>query len=202
MYILRDTPNAAGQYDPIQQTAQPLPPPGYLWWPDSLDRAVFDQYEGFILPTIKRGTVASYEANEEAYEAWKAARLAARKVERIAESKTQLSDYLLCHPMQWTDGQYYAITAEKQQQLTSKIMSATLAAQTSTPYSLTWNATGEECQAWTLKNLTALAFAIDARVTSLVSYQQAQEVAMREASTMEALEAIPVDYDTVEAESA
>lgn len=72
MYILRDAPSAAGQYEPIQQTAQPLPPPGYLWWPDSLDRAVFDQYEGSILPTVKRGTVASYEANAEAYEAWKA----------------------------------------------------------------------------------------------------------------------------------
>ena len=73
MYILRDTPSAAGQYEAIQQTTQPLPPPGYLWWPDSLDRAVFDQYEGFILPTIKRGTVASYEANAKAYEAWKEA---------------------------------------------------------------------------------------------------------------------------------
>ena len=125
MYILRDTPNAAGQYEAIQQTTQPLPPPGYLWWPDSLDRAVFDQYEGFILPTIKRGTVASYEANEEAYEAWKAEQLAARKAERIADSKQQLADYLLTHPMQWTDGQYYAITAEKQQQLTSKTVSYT-----------------------------------------------------------------------------
>ena len=197
MYILRDTPNAAGQYEAIQQTAQPLPPPGYLWWPDSLDRAVFDQYEGFVTLEVARGTVVSCAPNQPAFEAWQAARLAARKVERIAESKTQLSDYLLCHPMQWTDGQYYAITAEKQQQLTSKIMSATLAAQTGTPYSLTWNATGEECQSWTLENLTALAFAIDNRVTSLVSYQQAREVEMRDASTLEALEAIPVDYDSV-----
>ena len=38
---------------------------------------------------------------------------------------------------------------------------------------------------------------IDARVTSLVSYQQAREVEMRDASTLEALEAIPVDYDSV-----
>lgn len=197
MYILKDKPNAAGQYEAIQQTTQPLPPPGYLWWPDSLDRAVFDQYEGVVELEVARGTVVSCQPNQPAFEAWQAARLAARKVERIAESKTQLSDYLLCHPMQWTDGQRYAITAEKQQQLTSKIMSATLAAQTGTPYSLAWNATGEECQAWTLENLTALAFAIDARVTSLVSYQQAQEVAMREASTLEALEAIPVDYDSV-----
>lgn len=197
MYILKNTPNSAGQYEAIQQTTQPVPPAGYVWWPDSLDRAVFDQYEGFVTLEVARGTVVSCAPNQPAFEAWQAARLAARKVERIAESKTQLSDYLLCHPMQWTDGQYYAITAEKQQQLTSKIMSATLAAQTSTSYSLTWNATGEECQAWTLENLTALAFAIDARVTSLVSYQQAQEVAMREASTLEALEAIPVDYDSV-----
>ena len=197
MYILKDTPNSAGQYEAIQQTTQPLPPPGYLWWPDSLERDTFEQYEGFVTLEVARGTVVSCAPNQPAFEAWQAARLAARKAERIAESKARLSDYLLCHPMQWTDGQYYAITAEKQQQLTSKIMSATLAAQTSTPYSLTWNATGEECQAWTLENLTALAFAIDARVTSLVSYQQAQEVAMREASTLEALEAIPVDYDSV-----
>ena len=197
MFILSMTKSEAGQYQAIQQTTQPVPPKGYVWWPDSLDRAVFDQYEGFVTLEVARGTVVSCAPNQPAFEAWQAARLAARKVERIAESKTQLSDYLLCHPMQWTDGQYYAITAEKQQQLTSKIMSATLAAQTSTPYSLTWNATGEECQAWTLENLTALAFAIDARVTSLVSYQQAQEVAMREASTLEALEAIPVDYDSV-----
>lgn len=197
MYILRDTPNAAGQYDPIQQTAQPLPPQGYVWWPDGLDRTTFDQYQGFVELEVARGTVVSCQPNQPAFEAWQAEQLAARKVERIAESKAQLSDYLLCHPMQWTDGQYYAITAEKQQQLTSKIMSATLAAQTGTPYSLTWNATGEECQAWTLENLTALAFAIDARVTSLVSYQQAREVEMRDASTLEALEAIPVDYDSV-----
>ena len=197
MYILRDTPNAAGQYEAIQQTTQPLPPPGYVWWPDYLEQDTFEQYEGFVTLEVARGTVVSCAPNQPAFEAWQAARLAARKVERIAESKTQLSDYLLCHPMQWTDGQYYAITAEKQQQLTSKIMSATLAAQTSTPYSLTWNATGEECQAWTLENLTALAFAIDARVTGLVSYQQAQEVAMQAAATLEALEAIPVDYDSV-----
>ena len=197
MYILKSTPSAEGQYGPILLSNQPVPPEGYVWWPDSVDRAVFDQYEGFVELEVARGTVVSCAPNQPAFEAWQAEQLAARKVERIAESKAQLSDYLLCHPMQWTDGQYYAITAEKQQQLTSKIMSATLAAQTSTPYSLTWNATGEECQAWTLENLTALAFAIDARVTSLVSYQQAQEVAMREASTLEALEAIPVDYDSV-----
>ena len=197
MYILNKTKSEAGRYPALKTWPGLTAPAGFYWWPDSLDRTTFDQYQGFVELEVARGTVVSCAPNQPAFEAWQAAQLAARKIERIAESKGQLSDYLLCHPMQWTDGQSYAITAEKQQQLTGKIMSATLAAQTGTPYSLTWNATGEECQAWTLENLTALAFAIDARVTSLVSYQQAQEVAMQAASTLEALEAIPVDYDSV-----
>lgn len=197
MYILNKTKSEAGQYPALESWPGLTAPAGYYWWPDYLEKDTFEQYQGYVILEVARGTVVSCAPNQPAFEAWQAAQLAARKIERIAESKAQLSDYLLCHPMQWTDGQYYAITAEKQQQLTSKIMSATLAAQTSTPYSLTWNATGEECQAWTLENLTALAFAIDARVTRLVSYQQAQEVAMREASTLEELEAIPVDYDSV-----
>ena len=196
MFILNETP-VDGKYQDIVEWPGVKAPNGYLWWPDYLEKDTFEQYQGFVTLEVARGTVVSCAPNQPAFEAWQAARLAARKVERIAESKAQLSDYLLCHPMQWTDGQYYAITAEKQQQLTSKIMSATLAAQTAQPYALTWNATGQECQAWTMENLTALAFAIDARVTSLVSYQQAQEVAMRKASTLEALEAIPVDYDSV-----
>ena len=197
MYILNKTKSEAGQYPALETWAGLTAPAGYYWWPDSLDRTTFDQYQGFVELEVARGTVVSCQPNQPAFEAWQAEQLAARKVERIAESKAQLSDYLLCHPMQWTDGQRYAITAEKQQQLTGKIMSATLAAQTGTPYSLTWNTTTKKCIPWTLENLTALAFAIDARVTSLVSYQQAQEVAMREASTLEALEAIPVDYDSV-----
>lgn len=197
MFILNKTKSGDGQYPALETWTGVTAPEGFYWWPDRLSRAEFDQYEGFVTLTVQRGTVVGYEPNLTAFEVWQAAQLAARKVERIAESKAQLSDYLLCHPMQWTDGQRYAITAEKQQQLTSKIMSATLAAQTGTPYSLAWNATGEECQAWTLQNLTALAFAIDARVTALVSYQQAQEVAMRDAASLEELEAIPVDYDSV-----
>lgn len=201
MLIIAKEPAANGSYPPLQPWAGQTPPEGYYQIKDGLDTSVFAAHSGFVILTVVRGIVTAMDPNTEALEAWQAAASAAalpvRKLERIAESKAQLSDYLLCHPMQWTDGQYYAITAEKQQQLTSKIMSATLAAQTSTSYSLTWNATGEECQAWTLENLTALAFAIDARVTSLVSYQQAQEVAMQAASTLEALEAIPVDYDSV-----
>src|SRR5699024_5254343 len=162
MLIIPQSPSQNGSYPPIQPWPGLTPPDGYDVWPDALEQDTFQQYNGFVVLTVVRGTVSSYQPNTEAWESWQPARLAARKVERIAESKTQLSDYLLCHPMQWTDGHRYSITAEKQLQLTSKIMSGTLVTQTGTPYSLTWNATGEECQACTLENLTALAFAIDA----------------------------------------
>lgn len=161
---------------------------------------------GYIKPQWDVDTSTWIEAaTEEEIAAWEAENpdpnaktLEEEKVERIAQSKDDLDTYLKAHPITWTDGQQYSITREKQQQLTSKILSATLAAQTSTPYALTWNATGQECAPWALEDLAALAFAIDARVTALVSYQQAQEVAMREASTMEELNAIEVDYDTVQ----
>lgn len=197
MLIIPQSPSQNGSYPPIQPWPGLTPPDGYDVWPEELDTADFYAYNGFVILTVVRGTVSSYQPNAEAWEAWQGQVLASRKEERIADSKQQLSAYLLAHPLQWTDGQSYAITTDKQQQLTSKIMSATLAAQTGQPYTLTWNATGEVCQPWTLENLTALAFAIDARVTALVTYQQTQEVAMREAATVAALEAIVVDYDSV-----
>lgn len=123
--------------------------------------------------------------------------LNSQKKKIIQKSKTDLKTYLLEHPLLWTDGEYYAITAEKQNQLTSKIMAATMAQTMSTDYTLTWNSTGEVCKEWALPDLYALAFAIDARVTKLVSYQQEKEVAMRNAQTLEELDAITVNYDEV-----
>lgn len=119
------------------------------------------------------------------------------KEQKITKSKTDLQTYLAEHPLQWTDGKYYTITAEKQQQLTSKLLSATFAQQTGTPYDLKWNDTEQVCVSWTLENLTALAFAIDARVTALVTYQQEKERQIRDAETLETLESIVVNYDEV-----
>ena len=145
------------------------------------------------------GVVIGWELDQEAYEAAMAAAnpLSGAIESRIAQSKADLATYLETHPITWTDREQYSITAEKQAQLTSKIMAATMAQTLSQPYTLTWNSTGQVCLEWTLQDLSALAFAIDARVTALVSYQQTQEVAMRNAASREELDAIVVDYDTV-----
>lgn len=197
------TPNESGAYS----TPRTAPFAGGIPLDDE-QSALFLQYNGYVTITSHEETIVDdftrtvYEVtpNTEAWEEWKAAQpdpLDALKASSIAKSKTDLAAYLAAHPLQWTDGEYYSITAEKQQQLTSKIMAATMAQTLSASYTLTWNSTGEVCREWTLQDLSALAFAIDARVTSLVSYQQTQEVAMRNAATEEELNAIVVDYDSV-----
>lgn len=119
------------------------------------------------------------------------------KETKIIQSKEMLASYLEANPFLWTDGQYYSITAEKQAQLTSKLMAASAAQTMSTDYHLTWNSTGEVCREWTLEDLYALAFAIDSRVTALVTYQQIKEVEIRNAETIEDVKAIAIDYDSV-----
>lgn len=204
MYIIQLIANESGSRPPIQTWSGPVPPEGYAVVPDNVDASAMQTHAGFVDLTMEDGTVTAITGNDEAYQAYleriapdAEAALAEAKAARIQQSKDDLEKYLEGHPITWTDGQQYSITREKQQQLTSKILSATLATQTSTPYALTWNATGAECTPWTLEELAALAFAIDARVTALVSYQQAKEVAMREAATLEELEGVSVDYDEV-----
>ena len=204
-YIKREL-NQNGAYQPPQSAYAH----GMAAISDEL-AAVLVQHNGFVTLTVEEPDVADgnsptfpvvtgCEPDLERWEAWKAVQpdpLVAAKSERIQKSKDELSAYLETHPITWTDGEQYAITAEKQQQLTSKLMAATMAQTMSTDYHLTWNSTGAVCKEWTISDLTALSFAIDQRVTALVTYQQTQEVAMQNAQTMEELEAVEIDYDSV-----
>lgn len=199
-------PNKTGDF---YSNLQSNPAPGLLQFPDQFMSEFFKEGKrcaGCVDIEHDGEKVTSCVWNEEKYQTWVEANpepdtLSENKEARIAQSKTDLATYLESHPLQWTDGNYYSITAEKQAQLTSKIMAATMAQTMSQPYVLTWNSTGEVCKEWELAALSALAFAIDQRVTALVSYQQTQEVAMRNAETQEELDAIVVDYDSVGANS-
>lgn len=123
--------------------------------------------------------------------------LAESKAARIAQSKQDLADYLAAHPLTWTDGQSYSVTAEKQSLLTSQIALYQTAQSAGQPYTLRWNPTGGECTEWTIADLSALALAIGAYVQPLVSYQQAKEVEINACTTPEELAAVVVDYAAV-----
>lgn len=74
MYILSKTKSEAGQYPAIQHHDGLTAPEGFYWWPDYLEQDTFEQYEGFVILTVVRGTVSSYQPNTEAWESWQASR--------------------------------------------------------------------------------------------------------------------------------
>lgn len=113
---------------------------------------------------------------------------------RIADSKTDLAAWLTDNPLTWTDGKQYAVTAEKQAQLTSALAVQQVAQSAGVERELRWNSTGDECTVWQYADLCALALAIAAYVEPRVSIQQAAEVDLRNAATAEEVLAVAWNY--------
>lgn len=116
------------------------------------------------------------------------------KAAKIAETKNALEAYLAEHPLLWTDGKYYSVTAEKQTLLANTLEVYQIAVSAGQQPELTWNATGEECVVWAYADLCVLALGIAAFVKPLVAHQQALEVAIRAAATADELDAVVIDY--------
>lgn len=113
---------------------------------------------------------------------------------RIADSKTDLAAWLAENPLTWTDGKQYAVTSEKQAQLTSALAVQQVAQSAGVERELRWNSTGDECTVWQYADLCALALAIAAYVEPRVSIQQAAEVALRNAATAEEVLSVAWNY--------
>lgn len=116
------------------------------------------------------------------------------KAAKISNSKTQLAAYLETHPLTYTDGKQYSVTAEKQSLLTSALARHQIATTAGVTTELKWNATGEECTVWEYADMAALALAIAAYVEPLVGQQQAAEVAINACTTIDEVKAIVIAY--------
>lgn len=119
------------------------------------------------------------------------------KAAKVMDSKDTLEVYLIEHPLTWTDGNQYSVTEEKQSLLTSQLALYQTATAAGQPYTLRWNTTGGVCTEWTYENLAALAIAIGAYVQPLVSYQQSKEVEIMACESVEAVDAVVIDYGTL-----
>ena len=71
MKIISKEPAGNGAYPALQDWTGLVGPEGYYKWPDALETETFYQYNGFVILTVTRGIVQSYEPNVEAWEAWK-----------------------------------------------------------------------------------------------------------------------------------
>jgi len=120
-----------------------------------------------------------------------------QKRDLVNESKNLLEEFLQNNPLQFVDGKFYSVTKEKQTLLANALQVYQIKVQAGLPATLKWNATGEECTEWTLEDLSALALAIAEYVEPLVTHQQALEVQIRNCETLEELEAIEIDYESI-----
>ena len=123
------------------------------------------------------------------------------KNNRIAESKQTLATWLEDNPMESEihnpDGEYYTVTQEKQSQLTQMLMLYSIAVQAGGTMQLTWNCTGGVCEEWTYEQLSTLSFQIAEYVLPRVKKQQRYEVQIKDCETIEEVEAIEIEYDTI-----
>lgn len=117
------------------------------------------------------------------------------KASKIAESKKLLAEWLENNPMQYSDGEYYSVTAEKQALLNGNLASYERAHSAGADYPLKWNATGKECTSWEYADLVALSLAIAAYVAPKVSIQQEIEVRVTSCTDTEELKQIVISYD-------
>ena len=127
--------------------------------------------------------------------------LDAIKSSKITESKVKQADYLSTHPL--TSSAHgnklgiYSVTEEKQALMTSQYISYQAEKTVNPDAKLTWNESGKSCEIWTEEEFLQLVIEIKNYVYPLVSYQQAVEEEIQAASTLDELEAIVIDYDTV-----
>ena len=117
------------------------------------------------------------------------------KVLKVAESKEKLAEWLANHPMLYTDGKYYSVTAEKQSLLNGNLASYERAKTVNVEYPLKWNSTGSECTPWDYTDLLTLSLTIAGYVAPKVSKQQAIELQIKACTTVEEVNEIVIDYD-------
>lgn len=119
----------------------------------------------------------------------------AAKADAIQRSKELLATWLSNNPIQYTDGNYYSVTEEKQSLLNSNLASYERAKAAGIDYPLKWNSTGAECTEWEYSELLTLSLSIAAYVAPKVSMQQAIELEIKAAETMEQLDKVVINYD-------
>ena len=117
------------------------------------------------------------------------------KSEKITESKLKLAEWLETHPMAYSDGNSYSVTAEKQSLLNGNLASYERAKAITVEYPLKWNSTGSECTPWDYTDLLTLSLTIAGYVAPKVSKQQAIELQIKACETVDELNEIVIDYD-------
>lgn len=112
------------------------------------------------------------------------------------ENKMAFANYLNSHPLTWVDGKQYGITQEDQSEIALNInqYQVAVAAGVENP-TLEWHAKQEECQPWSLEQLSALSLAIAEVVYPKYHQMQEYKTAIFATTSIAELNAIELIYE-------
>ena len=109
-----------------------------------------------------------------------------------------LKDNPLFSTVKYEEGRYYNVTMEKQQLLTSTLLSYQLDNIFGTESNLKWNDTKNVCEPYSFEQLGRLSKEIKLYVEPLVEKQQQMEVKIRNCKTEEEVFNIKLDFEGVD----
>lgn len=124
-----------------------------------------------------------------------------RKVQMIKQSNNNLETFLNTVKMKSNvhggEYQYYTVSESKQRELSAMLHCHSLAEMLGATSVLEWNATGEQCEEWTVQELAQLALEMQAFVLPYAKIQRDMEIAIKEATTLEELNAIDITFSII-----
>lgn len=112
----------------------------------------------------------------------------------IKKNKKNLEDYLYNNPMKIGE-KTYTVTSDKQNQLTGILNAYTYAKSIGVTIDLSWNETGKECTPYTFEELVSIYLQMLDYVKPIVTYQQHNEILIRNATTVDEAQSIDITFE-------
>lgn len=116
------------------------------------------------------------------------------KNEKQEENKIALAKFLKDNPLQYTDGKYYGITLEDQQEMALNMLQYQAAVSAGVATTLQWHSVRAECRDWSLEEFTALTVAISNFVYPYLRQQEQIKTNIYACTTRDEVANIKIEY--------
>lgn len=125
-------------------------------------------------------------------------RLPGMKSKRQEENKAALADWLVNHPLEWVDGNIYGVTEADQNEMALNFQQYQVQKSAGREAVLEWHTQKKQCHTFTEEQYGALLLAIIDYVYPYRRYQEAVKEAIYDATSIEEVKAVTIDYASVE----
>ena len=114
------------------------------------------------------------------------------------ENKKALAESLAKNPIQWTDGNYYGITQEDQQEMSLNMAQYQLAKQAGVEdATLEWHSIKSKCKEWSIEDFTALTLAVAQKVYPYLRHQETIKEQIYACTTKDEVSKVEISYENI-----